>query len=542
MIARRSRARSALTAACALVLLAGCTARTDAGLTGAAPAGVEHLWITVEEVWFASAADTPTGSATDWVRERLSGPVVLDLADLETGRLVPLVTGVSLPAGRYRQLHLGIADAGDRLLDEAGAAGLEYNAQVDVRDQDGSITRAPLELPVPGAGITIPVDFRVEGTDDRAGGDEEVVQLGITLDAARDVLTYGYGSATGYLLSPGTSVLDAAAAGEIRGRVDTGALVAGHAAVTASAQRLDDSGTHRVMVQRRAVAADGTFSLYPLPAGGDGATYDVVISCADASTVVVRDVPVSAASAATTLQTEPIALVPATSVHADTDGAAAGLPAGTRVEFFQTLPGRDERPYLVDGTALDPLARRLPGKAFALSAGPLVVGTYTDGAAIEFGTVVPSPRAGAYIVGSAGPYREATLAAESVDVSGSEDRPTRVAVPYPGFAGSGRAGRLTLSVQSPAGRYDRGFVTVVAGGRLVEAAAVDELLARGGGLVLVEGLPSGSALAPDAGVSYRAALRAWSSRDPAGTMRRVASTASVSLGDGGAGALQLEVR
>jgi hypothetical protein len=533
---------AATTLACGLLGLAGCTSRTDLGATGAAPADVAHLWVTVEEVWFATSADTAADSSAGWNREKLPAPVVLDLASLDAGTLVPLTTGLSLPAGRYRQLHLVIADAGDQLLDEADALGLDYNAQVDVECDTGSITRAPLELPVPRAGLTIPIDFTFEDTGRTDDDGEEVASLALTIDAARDVLGYEYGSNKGYILSPSASVDDAAAAGEIRGRVDASGLATGHPAVTASAQVLDDSGTHRRILQRRLVAADGTFSLYPLPAGDDGTTYDVVIAGAGTRTVLIRDVPVEAGAAPVSLQAEPIALTPETTVHADVDGALAGLPAGTRVEFFRTLPGSDERPFLVDGTALDPVTLSLPGGAFALAPGPVTVGTYAGGEPIVFDTVTPSERDGGYLVGSAGPYRSDTLAAAPVLVTGSSSRPTLLDVPVPDFAAGGRAGRLTIGLQAPVGRYDRGFVAVMTGHRLVETVRVDELLARGGGTVLVEGLPSGSALARAAGVSYRAALRAWNSRNAAGTIQRVAAPGSASLGDGGEGTLQLEVQ
>lgn len=533
---------AAIAVACGLLGLAGCTARTDVGATGAAPADVAHLWVTVEEVWFATSADTAADSSVGWNREQLSRPVVLDLASLEAGTLVPLKIGLSLPAGRYRQLHLVIADAGDRLLDEARALGLEYNAQIEVRSDSGSVTRAPLELPVPRAGLTIPFDLTLEDSGTTDDGSDEVANLAVTLDAARDVLGYEYGSSKGYILSPTASVVDATAAGEIRGQVDLSGLASGHPAVTASAQVLDDTGTHRQIVQRRLVAADGTFSLYPLPSGEDGTTYDVVIAGAGNRTVVIRDVPVEAGAAPVSLQAAAIALTPASTAYADVDGVASGLPAGTRVEFFQTLPGREERPFLIDGTALDPVTLGLPGEAFALASGPLTVGTYAGGEAIAFDTVTPSERDGGYLVGSGGPYRSDTLAAAAVLVTGSSSRPTLLDVPVPEFAPGGRAGRLAIGLTAPVGRYDRGFVAVMAGHRLVETVRIDELLARGGGTVLVEGLPSGSALAPEAGVSYRAALRAWNSRNAAGTIRRVAAPGSASLGDGGAGALQIEVQ
>lgn len=540
-----SQLRQSFTAtavACGLILLAGCSARTSVGATGAAPAEIAHLWVTVEEVWFATSADTPSHSDLGWTREKLSAPVVIDLADVDAGALVPLVTGLSVPAGRYRQLHLAIADSADRLLDEARAAGLDYNAQVEVIDDTGSITQAPLELPVPRAGLTIPVDLTLEDSGATGDGSEEVVSLAVTLDAARDVLSYEYGSGTGYILSPIASVHDAAASGEIRGTIDASGLADGHPPVTVSAQVLDDSGTHHRVVQRRVVAADATFSLYPLPAGGDGTTYDVVIACAGASTLVIRDVRIEAGAQPVSLQADPIVLTPASTVYADTDGASLGLPGGTRVEFFQTRPGSGERPLFIDGTALDPQTLRLPGEAFALASGPMFLGTYADGEPIAFATATPSERVGGYLVGSAGPYRELTLAAGPVVVTGSSSRPSQIAVPFPEFAAGGRAGRLTVNLQAPVGRYDRGFVAVMAGHQLVETVNVDGLLERGGGTLLIEGLPSGSALAPAAGVSYRAALRAWNSRNAAGTIRRVASDGSAALGDAGTGALQLEVQ
>jgi hypothetical protein len=541
----RKAPAAVLAACCGIAALAGCSGRANVGATGTAPPEIEHLWVTVEQVWFASAADTPTESDTGWTRRTLSTPVVLDLASVEPGTLVPIVSNLSLPAGRYRQLHLGIADSGDRLVDSARAVGLEYNAQVGLRSDAGAVSRAPLELPVPRAGLTIPVDLTVEGAEESGAtdGTGSVANLAVTLDAARDVLTYDYGAITGYILSPSAVVDDAARSGEIRGSVDTTGLAADHPAITVSAQTPAASGTHHVVVQRRRVAADGSFSLYPLPASKDGATrYEVVIACAGADTVIVRDVPVQGGTDATTLQPAPIVLAPARTVHADTVASSVDLPAGTRVEFYQALPGREDLPYLIDGSALDPLTRRMPGNAFALASGSLLVGTYQGGEAISFAATAPAEGSGGYRVGSAGPYRADTLATGPVEVTGNSSRPSTVTVPFPEIAAGGRAGRLTVNLQAPAGRYDRGFVTVMAGHRVVETVGVDALVERGGGTIVVTGLPAGSELAPPAGVPYRAALRAWNSRNPAGTIVRVGGAASATLGDGGTGVLLLQAQ
>ncbi len=90
---------AAASACLALVLLAGCDARTNVAATGTAPEDATHLWVTVEEVWFAAEADTVPEAETGWTREKLANPVVLDLAAIGAGKLVPLVTNVSIPAG-----------------------------------------------------------------------------------------------------------------------------------------------------------------------------------------------------------------------------------------------------------------------------------------------------------------------------------------------------------------------------------------------------------------------------------------------------------
>jgi len=129
-------ALAAVAACCGLLGLAGCSARTDVGTTGAAPAERrapvgDGRGGMVRDGRGHGRADSSVG----WNRERLSAPAVLDLANVDAGSLEPLATGLSLPAGRYRQLHLVIADSGDRLLDEARALGLEFNAQIDVQGE-----------------------------------------------------------------------------------------------------------------------------------------------------------------------------------------------------------------------------------------------------------------------------------------------------------------------------------------------------------------------------------------------------------------------
>jgi hypothetical protein len=538
----RSVAAAIAVAGCA-ALLTGCDARTNVGATGTAPEEAAHLWVTVEELWFASDADTLPESETGWIREKLSNPVVLDLANVDAGKLVSLATNVALPAGDYRQLYLKLADPADRLVNAARDAGLDYNAQIDVRSGSGALSKRPLELPVPGAGLTIPVQLTFQDNSSSGSSAEQTTNLAVTIDGARDVLTYEYGSDTGYILSPDVSVHDVSKAGAIAGSVDTSALAADHPPVYVSAQQRSGAGTHHVVVQKRRVAADGTFELYPIPAAKNGAKlYDVVISCAAADTVIVRDVPVTAGSTPTSLQPAAVVLAPARTVYADIGTQSPALPAGTRVDFYQSPPGSEERPYLIGETALDPLTRHLPGKAFALAAGSLVVGSYAGGNAIGFATTSPVEGTGGYLVGSSGLYRADTLASRASDVTGGRNRPTEVIVPDPQVADGGREGTIIVTISAAATRYDNGFITVMAGPEVVETVDVGALLERGGGIVTIGGLPAGSALAPVAGIAYRIALRAWNSRNASGSLASFASQRSVSLGDTGTGSVALQVQ
>lgn len=542
---RRSSPNIALAAAgllAALVLLAGCDARTNVATTGTAPEDAAHLWVTVEELWFAPAADTVPEAETGWTREKLSNPVVLDLAAIDAGKLVPLVTNVSIPTGDYRQIYLKLADASDRLLEAAREAGLQYNAQIDVKGGSGSVTKRPLEFPVPGTGLAIPVELTFRDSSG-SGSDDGTVNLALTLDAARSVVTYEYGSETGYVLSPAVRVDDAVKSGSIAGSVDMSALPAGHAKVYVSAQVKDEAGDRYELVQRRPVAADGSFTLYPLPAPKSGEKlYDVVISGAGSDTVVVKDVPVTADSEATVLQTTPIVLAAARTVYANVGEQVPALPAGTRVEFLQTLPGSSERLHVIADTALDPITRELSGGGLGLAAGPIHVGAHAGGNVIALSASTPAEGTGGFLVGSSGAYRKSELATRTSDVSGGSGRPTLVTAPFPEVASGGRRGTLTVNLLSTPGQYDNGFVAVMAGHELVETVEIGTLLDRGGGLITIAGLPAGAALAPATGIPYRVAVRAWNSRNAANTLTWTSATRSVNLGDTGVGAFSFQLQ
>jgi len=593
-IATLARAATALAALVALPLVNGCSVQTNVDVTGTAPATASHLWLTVDAVWLATAADTPPDAASGWQKFALSTPVSFDLATLSAASLVQAAAGQKLSAGTYRQLHLVLEDSSNPLSAAAQSAGLSYNAELTTTNASGTVVTVPLEFPVPGAGLTIPINVTVGGgipslavsgssstgttdtttptptdsistgfgdTTDTTSTDTSTaatsdtstatstptstttISLAATIDAARDVVSYSLGTDTAYILSPLARADDESTSGAISGSIDVSALPATHAAVFVSAETPDSTQTHHVVIQRSMVAADGSFTLYPLPVASQGSqTYDLVIACAGAQTVIIRGVPVTAGpvSTPTMVQSTAIALVASPTVYADLSAQGPLLPAGTRVDFFETIAAAGEIPYLIDSTAIDPVTRRLPADAFALATSPVAVGSYASGSTISLASTSPVEGNGGYKVGSEGLFRTDTLDLNSSILTGTATAPTLVIAPSPALVSGALSGTLTVSVSAPSG-LDTGFITVSSGGRIVETDDISKLLQAGGGTATISGIPAGSALAPSGGPAYQLAVRAWSSGNPDGTITRTAAPSSVTLGNSAAATSTIQV-
>jgi hypothetical protein len=556
----------------------GCTARVAVNATGAAPPQATSLAVTVLEIWFSTSSSAAPDDASAWVRKVLPQPVTLDVATVSAGTLLTLATQLSVPPGVYRQVYLRTADSADALTTSASSAGLAFNTQISVQGSDGVVAIAPLEWLVPGVGLTIDATLDIKGSlaaaspgvpasgSTSSGGISAATGTGaitstlvMDIDASRSVLKYRHGASTAYISNARPRLLDASLVGGISGTVDTSALVAGHAPVIVSAQALDSSGTHHVVVTQRVVDGVGNFFLYPLPAATQGvANYDVVISCADADTVIIRGVPVNAGviSRSTVVQSGAIALTSTKAVYADVADQLPQLPGGAEVTFFQAIAAGGEVPYAIAGSAVDPLVRRLPGDAFALSDGPLMVGPYAGGAAATLIRSTPVGGDGAYLPGSRGLYRVDTLAATPAVITGSATTPTQVLVPVPLLVAGGVAGTLTVRLSAPVGTYDAGFIAVSAGNRLVDTADISNLLPGGGGSIALGGIPAGRALMPQTrataagtnalptveGVTYQVVVRAWRSADTTGAVARTAAVLNPVLGDAATAIVDVALR
>ena len=90
----------------------------------------------------------------------------------------------------------------------------------------------------------------------------------------------------------------------------------------------------------------------------------------------------------------------------------------------------------------------------------------------------------------------------------------------------------------PAGRFDSGFLMISRGGQLIESVDLRDALSR-----VSTGIPftvSGLPAAIDA-ARYDVSARLWNSRDPAGTLTRVAATTQADLTSGSASSISIAV-
>jgi hypothetical protein len=370
------------------------------------------------------------------------------------------------------------------------------------------------------------------------------VSLAATIDAGRDVVSYSLGTNTAYILSPLLRADDESTSGAISGSIDVSALPAGHAPVFVSAEAPDATQTHHVVIQRSLVGADGSFTLYPLPVVTQGSqTYDLVIAGAGSQTVIVRGVPVTAGpvSSPTMVQSAPIALAAASTVYADLATQGPVLPAGSRVDFFQTIAAAGEIPYLIDSTAIDPRTRHLPADAFALATDSLAIGSYTSGGTISFASASPVEGNGGYLVGTEGLFRADTLDVKSTLLTGTVTAPTLVIAPSPALVSGALSGTLTVSLTASGASLDTGFITVSSGGRIVDTTDISRLLQAGGGTATISGIPAGSTLAPSGGPAYQLSVRAWNTSNPTGTITRSAASSSINLGNSAVASAAIQV-
>ncbi len=283
------------------------TATTGSGtlrlaMTDAPACGFDAVNVTVEKVRVhqsSTAADADGG----WSEVVLNPARRVDLLSLTNGVLSELGQ-VALPAGRYTQLRLVLAD-------NSNASPLA-NAVKPTGAAETALTTPSAQQ----SGLKTSVQIDV--------APNQLADFVLDFDACKSIVSAG--NSGKYLLKPVITVIPRLVSG-VSGRVDA-ALPMGSTMVS-----LQDGG---VTVRATAPDAAGNFLLQPVPVG----TYTFVLTAPGRSTLVMRGVPVNAGSVST-LGTSTLVLAPAVSpvgVLAGTVTTAAG-PADAMVRSLQTLTG-----------------------------------------------------------------------------------------------------------------------------------------------------------------------------------------------------------
>ena len=320
-------------------------------------------------------------------------------------------------------------------------------------------------------------------------------------------MPFTYSSQPGFILNPHLVAYDLSTAGTIQGAVDVSALTtslttaSGNPDIEVSAETLSSDGTRHVIVKSTPLLTDGSFVLYPLTTNASSAgaatttTYDLVIHGPLIDTVIIKSVPASvgAPAAATTVTLSNIALASSAAYAVNVSTATPFTTAGALVQFYQTLPVSGEVPYVVARQTIDPFNNVFAGN-FALSAGPLAVGTYSGGTVATAVTEAPSEGSGTYQVAAIAPnFNDGTFATKV-----SAPNPiTATAVlfklaPLAAATGSASTTLTAATAVAAPGKYNKGELILSQNGAIIAVTALDAVLDASSGAVTVQHVPAGT--------------------------------------------------
>jgi hypothetical protein len=378
----------------------------------------------------------------------------------------------------------------------------------------------------------------------------------VALDGGSDLVPFNFASGhSAILLSAHGAAYDLSQAGGISGQLSLTNITtdtSGLPNIRVSAEILSTDGTRHVVVSSTTVQSDGSFLLYPLATNSSTTnplTYDVVIHGPGIATIIVKSVQVprssttsgSAASSTSSTNTSGTGTGSASTTTVSTNAnvnpvtigtltprkdpnsytaniataPGAPLPAGAMVNFYQTLGGKGEVPFVIESSPIDPFNQVLFNNQ-TLSSVTVDSGTWSTNGAVTIVSAAPAEGVGTYQLAAVAPgYSDGTLDLK-VLISPPNSGTATVVVPPLKLGAGATAGSVAANVlATSAGKYDQGELLLSHDGTLIAAAPLDAVLSQGtGGVVTVANLPSGT---PDA--LYYATVRAWKSTDP-GTVQR----------------------
>jgi hypothetical protein len=526
------------------------SAGLSVSLAGSAHPGVDHVWVTVSAVALHTEADR-AWSTTDpsWQVFTLAQPVTIDLATQTNGTVTSLLRGRGVAPGTYPQLRLFVLAHDEPLATSAAQRHLLYNAQVDSTDALGVAHSVPLELPAPTLGL------RAAGPVVTTSG--ALTSINLAWDLERSLARFSADDGVDrFTLRPDLRVLDLASTGAIVGLIDKSLLCAAGATgrcideLVVSAQLPSDDGRMSVSVRSTPVILGETyavFALYPLPVSPTG-TFDVVVRGRNMQTMLVRQVPASAADLLAASPTQlganpadpanPAPLVPVLSSPGDAQLSLAQplSPDSAQLLVAQTPPGAGELPHEVAVAQTDPFTGLLT-RPVTLPGGPLRVATYSDTAALVFTEVVPQEGSETFTVAARGTRYDDDSALTVASVPGGSS--TSVTTADPARRGGLDNGTLTVDLTRGATPFDAAELVVADVGGVVATQDVSSLLAQPAAQLSVP-LPAGANAAALGGTAvYTVSVRAWRRAAPAQSLQwvrvrpavdlRTASTAGVSI-------------
>lgn len=365
----------------------------------------------------------------------------------------------------------------------------------------------------------------------------------VAFDASRGLVPYTASGQAGFMLSPRPSGYDLSEAGTIAGQISIAALPSDVSGIEVTAETLSSDGSRHVAVESAPLRSDGSFVLYPLStASGSPTQYDLVIHGAGIGTVIIKAVPVTAASPASTtaIALTDIALAGSSAFAVNVAPASPVSPRGASIGFYQTLPGSGEAPYLIAVQPVDPFTGTFDSDQ-PLPTADLSYGTYTSGST-TLAASPPAEGASTYHVAASAPlYGDGPLASTvSPAASGGTATFAVGALPLPSGA-SADSITGTINVATP-GKYDKGELVLTQNGAVVAVAPLDAYLASSQTPATLFGtVPGGGAAASFSDGLYYAEAWVWSAADPAGTLSRQPQSAPIDLRGGSASGVTISI-
>jgi hypothetical protein len=214
------------------------------------------------------------------------------------------------------------------------------------------------------------------------------------------------------------------------------------------------------------------------------------------------------------------------------------------VGFYQTLPGTNELPYLIEQKAIDPFTRAFPTDwPVKVSSASIDYGTFSSsGSAVSLNTSNPTEGASTYRLAASAPLfldgpitaTAATTTTAAVTTIPTVNSSTTAAVAVPTLAAASGSVSTGLTFQiGHSNTYDKGYLILSHDGAVVSTVALDTLLAQSSsaGSLGVSGIPVGSStvLATDSSALYDVSVRVWNSANPSGTVKREIYPSSLDL-------------